>query len=193
MRSIVPCFNSANNANSSPDSYWIPCDTLPLNQSLNGRFLAGEYPSAKDAAEAEIKLGRYLDNGVTTFLDLTEAGEYHLRPYAAPVQQMAAARSLVVSHQRLSIPDMGIPTLDFMTCILNTLDEALAQGETVYVHCFGGIGRTGTVVGCWLVRHGLTGEQALIKIAEWRRDTPDGYRQSPETEKQHHLLLTWQG
>ena len=182
-----------NTSKPTPDSYWIPCDTLPLHQSLNGRFLAGEYPSAKDAAEAEIKLGRYLDNGVTTFLDLTEAGEYHLRPYAAPVQQMAAARRLVVSHQRLSIPDMGIPTLDFMTCILNTLDEALAQGETVYVHCFGGIGRTGTVVGCWLVRHGLTGEQALVQIAEWRQDTPHGYRQSPETEKQRQLVLTWQG
>lgn len=34
---------------------------------------------------------------------------------------------------------------------------ALAAGQTVYVHCYGGIGRTGTVVGCWLVRHGLSG------------------------------------
>ena len=36
----------------------------------------------------------------------------------------------------------------------------------VYVHCWGGIGRTGTTVGCWFVRHGRTGDQALAEIAE---------------------------
>ena len=42
-----------------------------------------------------------------------------------------------------------------MTRILDDVDAALADGGAVYVHCWGGIGRTGTVVGCWLVRHGL--------------------------------------
>ena len=31
----------------------------------------------------------------------------------------------------------------------------------MYLHCWGGVGRTGTVVGCWLVRHGRTGDEAL--------------------------------
>ena len=42
--------------------------------------------------------------------------------------------------------------------ILDAIDVALAQGRTVDVHCWGRIGRTGAAVGCWLVRHGLTGD-----------------------------------
>ena len=44
--------------------------------------------------------------------------------------------------------------------ILDAIDVALAQGRTVDVRCWGRIGRTGAVVGCWLVRHGLTGDGA---------------------------------
>jgi protein-tyrosine phosphatase len=61
----------------------------------------------------------------------------------------------------------------------------------VYVHCFGGIGRTGTVVGCYLVRHGADAETALAEIARRRQGTPDGYRRSPETNEQRQFVLTW--
>jgi hypothetical protein len=176
----------------TPDAYRV---TPPASAAMpaNGRLLAGEYPSAKDAAEAIVKLNRFLDSGITFFLDLTEAGEYNLRPYAAQIAQLAAARRppCAITHRRLTIPDMGTPDPATMTRILATLDAALAQGETVYIHCFGGIGRTGTVVGCWLVRHGLTGQQALAQIAAWRAGTPDGWKQSPETAAQRQLVLDW--
>ena len=176
----------------TPDAYWIT-PPAPFTMPANGRLLAGEYPSAKDAAEALAKLNSFLDSGITFFLDLTEAGEYNLRPYAAQVAQLAAARRppVVITHRRRPIPDMGTPDPATMTLILAALDTALAQGETVYVHCFGGIGRTGTVIGCWLARHGLTGQQALSQIAAWRADTPDGWKQSPETAVQRQLVLDW--
>jgi hypothetical protein len=165
----------------TPDAYWIT-DCL----------LAGEYPGAKDATEAARKLGRYLDAGVTTFIDLTEDGEYRLRPYAAEVVALGKARGVAVTHHRRPIPDLGTPTAAEMRATLNALDAALAAGQTVYVHCFGGIGRTGTVVGCWLVRHGLSGAAALEQIAAWRVATPDGARPSPETAAQRALVLNWQ-
>ena len=59
------------------------------------------------------------------------------------------------------------------------------------LHCFGGIGRTGTVVGCYLVRHGAEPEAALAEIARRRQGTPDGYRHAPETDEQRRLVLTW--
>ena len=74
-----------------------------------------------------------------------------------------------------------------MTTILDALDSALAAGHTVYLHCHGGRGRTGTVVGCWLVRHGLTGEQALDRIADLRGDD-----ESPETDEQRAFVLNWE-
>ena len=66
------------------------------------------------------------------------------------------------------------------------IDEAMSAGKAVYVHCWGGVGRTGTVVGCWLVRHGRTGEQALEQIATWWTGMEKAYRipRSPEMPRQ---------
>jgi len=176
----------------TPDSYEVVFDGLTAVPP-HGRLLAGEYPSAFFQDEAEAKLDRYLDAGVTFFLDLTEAGEYQLREYATAVQAKATARGQQVTHHRQAVPDMSAPSATQMTKILDTLDTALENGETVYVHCFGGIGRTGTVIGCWLVRHGLTGEEALANIAAWRANTPDGYRTSPETNLQRQMVRRWTG
>ena len=164
-----------------PDSYWV----------RPGLLLAGEYPGARTEAEARAKLSALLDAGVRVFVDLTEAGEYGLRPYWPLVQALAAERGLTVTHKRLSIPDMGTPEPGHMRAILDEIDCRLAAGEPVYVHCYGGIGRTGTVVGCYLVRHGAAGKAALAEIARRRQGTPDGYHQSPETEEQRRLVLTW--
>lgn len=168
------------------DSYWVLEPPLP-----SGWLLAGEYPSAKDAAAAGIKLSRFVQFGITTFIDLTEAGEYGLRPYTGDIRALAAASGRSISHHRHPIPDLGAPAPETMRAILDTIDEALAAGEKVYVHCYGGIGRTGTVIGCWLVRHGLSGADALRRIAEWRAHTPDGRRASPETDEQRALVLSW--
>jgi protein-tyrosine phosphatase len=156
-----------------------------------GRLLAGEYPGAKSLAEARQKIASFLDAGVTLFLDLTEAGEYQLRPYAAIAAELAGERGLIVTHHRMPIVDVSVPTPAQMERILVRIDQALAQGQTVYVHCYGGIGRTGTVIGCWLVRHGLSGRRALAGIKRWRRETPDGWRQSPETDEQWRMVMEW--
>jgi predicted protein tyrosine phosphatase len=164
-----------------PDSYWV----------IPGLLLAGEYPSALSDAKARRKLRALLDAGVRVFIDLTEAGEYGLRPYWPLVQELAAERGVTVTHRRLSIPDMCAAEPAHMRTVLDTIDAAIAEGRPVYVHCYGGIGRTGTVVGCHMVRHGAAGEAALAEIARRRQGTPDGYRQSPETEAQRKLVLAW--
>ena len=87
--------------------------------------------------------------------------------------------------------DLDCPTPETMRAILDAVDEALAVGRKVYLHCWGGVGRTGTVVGCHLVRHGTRPEEALALIADWRRDTPDGYRVSPETSAQREMIEQW--
>lgn len=156
------------------DSYWV----------VPGRLLAGEYPGARDDAQARRQVRRLRWSGVTDFFDLTEAGEYGLRPYA-PLLDGAA------HHTRFSIPDRDVPSEETMREILDAIDAALAEGRTVYLHCFGGIGRTGTVVGCWLVRHGATGGEALRQIAAWREGTTDSWWPSPETDEQRSFVLSW--
>ena len=77
-----------------------------------------------------------------------------------------------------------------MKQILDVIDASLDEGKKVYVHCLAGIGRTGTVVGCWLVRHGRTGEQALAQITNWRLQAYL-HPSSPETPWQRDYVLNW--
>lgn len=165
----------------TPDAYWV----------LPGRLLAGEYPSHKEEATAIETLHRFRETGITLFFDLTEAGEHNLRPYAPLLGQVFDPLGLSVKHRRFPIPDMGTPDASQMHAIQESLAHYLAQGETVYVHCFGGIGRTGTVIGCFLVDRGKQGDEALAQIAAWRQGTPDGWKQSPETEAQRQMVRCW--
>jgi hypothetical protein len=167
--------------NGIPDSYWV----------LPGRLLAGEYPCSRDESEARSKLAWLLEQGVDYWLDLTEADEHGLIAYAPLLLEEAARSRREVTHRRFGIPDMGTPTPLYLRRILDQLDAALESGHTVYLHCYGGIGRTGTVVGCYLVRHGMSGAQALVQIAHWRALTPDGWKPSPETRPQTDLVLRW--
>ncbi len=164
-----------------PDSYWV----------RPGKLLAGEYPRTLDDEISQVKLGRFLEAGVTFFLDLTQAGEYRLKPYASLLEAIAAGLGQEVLHQRMPIRDLDTPTLAKMARILDTIDTALEANHIVYVHCFGGIGRTGTVIGCYLVRHGLNSEAALAEIARLRQGIPDGWRRSPETEAQRQMVRSW--
>jgi hypothetical protein len=156
-----------------PDSYWIE----------PGRLCAGEYPYARDPAEGVVKLRRISDAGIDSFIDLTEEGEYGLAPYAQHLDGLECVR--------LSIPDLGVPTIDGMRKILDAVNDALSRGRIVYVHCYGGVGRTGTVIACHLVRQGATADSALASIAEWRQQTPDRHRESPETPEQRRFVGDW--
>jgi protein-tyrosine phosphatase len=161
-----------------PESYWV----------RPGSLLAGETPGAWDANVARRKLRRIIAAGVNTILDLTQAVERGARPYLPLLGDLDPA---LISYTRMAIRDHDVPSVHEMREILDALDEMLARGRFVYVHCRGGIGRTGTVIGCYLVRHGLTGEAAINHIAALRHATPDGHRPSPETASQREMVLAW--
>ena len=67
------------------------------------------------------------------------------------------------------------------------------RGWTVYVHCMGGIGRTGTIIGCWLARHGHPGSDALARLGEvWQECPKSRYLYSPENPRQVQYVLGWE-
>lgn len=149
-----------------------PAPRYPVHPDL----LAGRYPLPEDVA-------RMLDEGISLFIDLTEPGERepygHLLPPGA-------------KRINLPIPDFSVPGAGRMREILNALDAAQAQGRKVYLHCWGGLGRTGTVIGCLLVRHGMEGSRALAAITQFRTAAGcDLRRESPETAEQRDMVLAW--
>jgi hypothetical protein len=129
---------------------------------------------------------------VTCFVDLTEEGEGPpLHPYAQLLKQRAARRSLRVTHLRLPIRDLSTPLSWEMGAILGAIRAAIQEGETVYVHCWGGVGRTGTVIGCLLVELDADPDDVLGILAELRQHTQRAARRSPETEEQRKFVRAW--
>jgi protein tyrosine/serine phosphatase len=169
--------------NSMPidDSYWV----------IPGRFRAGEYPGSIQEDKARSKLRWLLNQDINVILDLTMAGEAGLKPYVHFLHEEATTISILVIHKRLSIQDLSKPSQEKMVEILDTIDSALSEGKNIYLHCYGGKGRTGTVVGCYLVRHGTPRDKALEKIQELRREIPGKSEQSPETEGQRKMVMEW--
>ena len=131
-----------------------------------------------------------LDAGVRRFVDLTEEGE--LEPYEPLLQRLAWERGLSVTYVRHPIRDVGVPRDDAaMTAILDELAAAHRADEAAYVHCWGGIGRTGTVVGCHQIERGYSAERALERIEELRRESSKAHRASPETSAQSEFVRRW--
>lgn len=158
---------------------------LGLLLGCSRELLAGEYPGAKLVDDARPRVTAFRAAHVSSFIDLTE-GDEGLEGYELLLD---GAR-----YVRLPIRDGGCPTAVEMLAILDRIDTELADGQVVYVHCWGGHGRTGTVVGCWLVRHGAAPAEALARIRELRRDVPDSdWLPSPETGAQREFVLSWVG
>lgn len=150
-----------------------------------GQLLAGEYPGDRSAAKAEAKIGVLLDAGVRTFVDLTRPQD-RLDPYEPVLARVAASKGVEVTHLSHPVPDMGIVHDDAYDAILAAIEGA-ADG-VVYVHCWGGIGRTATVVGCWLVNQGHEADAALARIDELRSVTRKAHMPAPQTDAQIDVI-----
>jgi len=138
-----------------------------------------------------------IDAGIRHIINLMEEDEQDhdgdlFTPYHHRFTEIASLRKIDVQWERIPIRDVSVPTQQVMTVILDKIDRALTQKRPVYVHCWGGKGRTGTVVGCYLIRHGhAEGASALEKIKDLRRNDPRAYEPSPETRPQRDFVRRW--
>ena len=148
--------------------------------------LAGEYPGHPDARRARDKVNVLIDAGVRTFLDLTTP-EDRLEPYAALVADAARTRALDVRHVPFPIPDLDVVDDAGYDDALSRIEQARARG-TVYVHCWGGVGRTGTVVGCLLASQGHGYDEITQRLRDLRASTRKAGRNAPETPAQLDVL-----
>jgi protein-tyrosine phosphatase len=163
------------------NSYWV----------VPGLLLAGEHPEIGDVGTTEDRLAALLTAGIRVFIDLTE--EHETNGYALVLRCLAEERGMEATYLRIPFPDGGVPRDRTMRCILNVIDDALGDRQAVFVHCFGGIGRTGTVVGCHLRRHkrATTGDVMAI-IARLRQGMPVAVHVSPHEPEQVRMVENWE-
>ena len=190
----------------TPYSYWV----------IPQRLIAGEYPGPLitlrpkrtvrtifDAALALLvrgprgfkgnrrKLRSLIEAGTTLFLDLTEEGD--LPSYERLLREESVRLGVSVEYRRVPVKDQSTATTDQMAEAIDAIDRVVDSGGTVYVHCMRGIGRTGMLVGCYLVHRGMTGQQALDEIRTLRKGILNSWAGSPETDAQKQMVLEWDG
>jgi len=163
----------------------IVMNTLPIENCywvVPGKLLAGEYPRDKGDKSSRVKINALLRAGIKSFIDLTEENE-GLLPYSDLIGE--------ASHQRFPIRDISIPSSPgFTKSVLDAIDSNIRKDKMTYVHCWGGVGRTGLIIGCWLARHKEGGKSALIRLRELWRQCPKSYhRRTPETPEQEQYVL----
>jgi len=166
-----------------PGTYWVEPE----------RLLAGAYPGHVDPAYAEARVAGLLELGIDWFLDLTWPGELPAYRHLLP-RPYEAGRPPPVGYSRRPIRDHDLPRSALqMAEILDELDEALAAGHRVYAHCRAGIGRTGTVIGCHLVRRLGSGAAALEALDRlWRAAGRNrDFARTPETDAQVAYVRDW--
>ncbi len=153
---------------------------LPIYEVERRRIYAGAYPLWI--------VDRLVELGVRSFIDLTEPGELDARnPYASyqpSLDKAAEGRDVSVVRHNFPIEDFGIPAPGVLDAVLARIASDRDANRPSYIHCWGGYGRTGIVVGAWLVQQGRATEASFVdEIARLRGDLPSHFS-SPVTREQ---------
>lgn len=87
----------------------------------------------------------------------------------------------------LPVKDFAAPSPEQIECGMRAILEALTAGEAAAIHCGGGLGRTGTVLACYLASsEGLGAEEAVRRVRALRPG-------SVETAAQLAAVQAWAG
>ena len=171
-----------------PRTYWV----------LDGKFLAGAYAGQHDPIAHEVRLTALFNAGLRTFVNLMEEDETNndgmpFVRYDEQLHQIASKANDRVECLRLPIADGHVTTHEHMNEILEAIDGSLKSDRPVYLHCCGGMGRTGTVVCCWLLRHGLASKENVLSMLRTLRqaDLQRATMPAPENQTQCQFVLDW--
>jgi atypical dual specificity phosphatase len=144
-----------------PRQVWNHARLERVTWLVEASLAACRYPRG-DAALRELA-----DRGVTLLVNL------HERPHPP---ELLARYGLAELH--LAVPDFTPPAPEQLERGVAAIEQAVASGRKVAVHCGGGLGRTGTLLACYLVKGGLTPSEAIARV----RAVRPGSVETPQQE-----------
>jgi protein-tyrosine phosphatase len=128
---------------------------------LNGNLIGSEHPEnlrrePSEKLDVTQRIARRLveSHRVRTVLNLTE------HPWSYGLSELR------VVHLPMSDRDIRATSHETLTLATRVIDEAITAGQAAWVHCQGGIDRTGCVVACHLVSSGQTLDTAIAAVKE---------------------------
>ena len=151
--------------------YWLD-ETWPGRIALSARPRGGDWLADEVADWKRAGIGSIL-----TLLEPQEEEDLDLRG------EGTEARKQGLDFSSYPIPDRQVPASEpELALVLEKLDRTLSNGKNVVVHWRKGVGRTGLVTACLLVKKGMSPGAALEKVSAARGVAV------PETEEQREWI-----
>ena len=124
----------------------------------------------------------------------------YLDKFLPPKKKASKTTRRIIELEFLHCPitDLSVPRMEQLDRLVEEISGRLENGDAMYLHCWGGRGRAGTVGACVLGRmYGLSAEEALERVQRafatrddrWEEGELAGsIRASPETAEQIQLV-----
>ncbi len=97
------------------------------------------------------------DKGIDAIVSLTES----------PLRQ-SLIEEFGFEYHHIPVADFAAPSQEQVDEFVRLLGAAREAGKRVVVHCLAGRGRTGTMIGCYLVSLGRTASAAIKEVRRLR-------------------------
>jgi len=140
---------------------------------LENKLAAMAYPESEDAFTLLYRIG------IRAVLNLAEA------PYS-----YEAHDTIGMLTRHIPVADFTAPTLQQVKQAVAMISSCLDRNMPVVVHCRAGLGRTGTILACYLVGMEMPANNAMIIIREWRPGSIEGPDQEAVVYEYEHFINT---
>jgi atypical dual specificity phosphatase len=83
-----------------------------------------------------------------------------------------------VNYLHVHSNDMGIPEFSDLVNSVDFIHQRITQNEPVMVHCLAGLGRTGTILACYLIKYeNMSADDAVEKVRQERHGSIQSFSQ----------------
>ena len=83
-----------------------------------------------------------------------------------------------VNYLHVHSNDMGIPEFSDLVNSVDFIHQRITNEEPVMVHCLAGLGRTGTILACYLIKYeDMTANDAIEKVRQERHGSIQSFSQ----------------
>jgi len=83
-----------------------------------------------------------------------------------------------MKYLHINSNDMGVPEFDDLVYSVDFIHQRITNDEPVMVHCLAGLGRTGTILACYLIKYeDMTADDAIEKVRRERHGSIQSFSQ----------------